>query len=101
MQRLTDNIRIRIPDRITHAYSTYKYLGIEESATIQHKHMRKKITEEYLRRVKKICKSDLTTKNKVTAINQLAVSAVTYGFGIVDWHERHLSNLDVKTRKCF
>ena len=80
--------------------STYKYLGIEESATIQHKHMRKKITEEYLRRVKKICKSDLTTKNKVTAINQLAVPAVTYGFGIVDWHETHLSNLDVKTRKC-
>ena len=62
--------------------------------------MRKKITEEYLRRVKKICKSDLTTKNKVTAINQLAVPAVTYGFGIVDWHETHLSNLDVETRKC-
>ena len=80
--------------------STYKYLGIEESASIEHKRMRTKIQEEYLRRVKKICKSDLTTKNKVTAINQLAVSSVTYGFGIVDWHEKHLSYLDVKTRKC-
>ena len=79
--------------------STYKYLGIEENARIEHKIMRKKIQDEYVRRVKKICKSQLTTKNKITAINQLAVPVVSYGFGIVDWHQKQLNALDIKTRK--
>ena len=52
-----------------------------------------------MRRLKKICKSQLTIKNKVRAINQLAVPVVSYGFGIVDWHQKHLNALDVKTRK--
>ena len=37
--------------------NTYKYLGIEENASIEHKTMRSKIHTEYLQRVKKICKS--------------------------------------------
>ena len=65
--------------------SSYKYLGIEENATIEHKQMREKVKKEYLNRLKKICKSQLTPKNKITAINQLAIPVVTYGFGIIDW----------------
>ena len=61
--------------------------------------MRKKIFEEYVRRVKKICKSELTIKNKITAINQLAIPTVTYGFGVVNWPQKHINNLDIKTRK--
>jgi len=49
--------------------------------------------------VKKICKSELTTKNKITAINQFALPIVTYGFGVVDWPQKHLNTLDIKTRK--
>ena len=79
--------------------STYKYLGIEENSNIEHKIMRKKIHGEYVRRLKKICKSELTIRNKVRAINQLAVPAVTYGFGIIDWPQRDLNALDIKTRK--
>lgn len=79
--------------------NTYKYLGIEENASIEHKKMRSKIHTEYLKRVKKICKSQLTAKNKVTAINQLAIPVVTYGFGVVNWPQSHLNSLDVKTRK--
>ena len=79
--------------------SSYKYLGIEENASIEHKHMRDKIKKEYLSRLKKICRSDLTTKNKITAINQLAVPVVTYGFGIIDWPQYELDTLDIKTRK--
>ena len=45
--------------------STYKYLGIEENARIEHKMMRKKVFNEYVRRLKKICKSQLTIRNKV------------------------------------
>ena len=79
--------------------TTYKYLGIEENTNIEHKLMRTKIHAAYIQRVKKICKSELTTKNKVTAINQFALPVVTYGFGVVDWPQKHLNKLDVKTRK--
>ena len=61
--------------------------------------MRSKIHTAYLQRVKKICKSELTTKNKITAINQFALPIVTYGFGVVDWPQKHLNTLDIKTRK--
>ena len=81
------------------ADSTYRYLGIEENETIEHKKMREKIRKEYLRRLKKICKSDLTPKNKITAINQYAVPVVTYGFGVVNWPQVEINKLDVKTRK--
>ena len=79
--------------------SSYKYLGIEENATIEHKQVREKVKKEYLNRLKKICKSELTPKNKITAINQLAIPVVTYGFGIIDWPQYELDILDVKTRK--
>ena len=79
--------------------TTYKYLGIEENTTIEQKKMRERISKEYLNCVKKICKSELTSKNKISAINQLTIPVVTYGFGIVDWPQGELNKLDVKTRK--
>ena len=81
------------------AETTYKYLGIEENSNIDHKLMRKKIYTHYVKRLKAICRTELTTKNKITAINQLAVPVVTYGFGIIDWPQREINDLDVKTRK--
>ena len=74
-------------------------MGIEENSTIEHKDLRKKATQEYLRRLKKICRSELSTKNKITAINQMALPVLSYGFGIIDWPQRDIDNLDVKTRK--
>ena len=77
----------------------YKYLGIEENDTIQHAKMREKIGREYVRRVRKICKTQLTNKNKITAINQLAMPVISYSFGIIDWPQLNINRLDVKTRK--
>jgi len=77
----------------------YKYLGIEEGETIKHKEMREKIRKEYIRRVKMILKTELTTANKIKAINQLAVPAVTYSFGVITWYQKDLDSLDTKTRK--
>ena len=77
----------------------YKYLGIEENESIEHAQMREKIGKEYLQRVRKICKTQLTNKNKITAINQLAIPALTYSFSIIDWPQKNINYLDVKTRK--
>ena len=49
--------------------------------------------------MKKICRSELSPKNKITAINQKATPVLSYGFGIVDWPQNELDNLDIKTRK--
>ena len=78
---------------------TYKYLGIEENHTLEHKQLRKKATQEYIRRLKKICRSELSSKHKIAAINQMALPVLTYGFGIIDWQQIEIDNLDVKTRK--
>ena len=50
----------------------YKYLGIEENASLEHKKLREKARKEYIRRLKKICRSELSPRNKITAINQIA-----------------------------
>ncbi|XP_068206213.1 putative zinc finger protein 56 [Palaemon carinicauda] len=61
--------------------------------------MSEKEKKEYISRLKKICKSELTLKNKINTINQLAIPVVTYGFGIVDWPQSEIDKIDVKTRK--
>ena len=79
--------------------SNYTYLGIEENATLEHKKLREKARTEYIRRLKKICKSELSPKNKITAVNQMAIPVLSYGFGIIDWPQKDIDSLDVKTRK--
>ena len=81
------------------ADTTYKYLGVEEDDNIQHKKMWENVGKEYLRRLKKICRTQLTPKNKISAINQLAIPIMTYSIGIIDWPQRDIDKLDTKTRK--
>ena len=97
----TENIQLEeeVHIRDLEEQETYKYLGIEENESLQHAKMRERISKEYLRRVKKICKTQLNNKNKITAINQLAMPILTYSFGIIDWPQKNINHLDVKTRK--
>ena len=79
--------------------AVYTYLGIEENASLQHKHLRTKAKKEYIRRLKKICRSQLSPRNKITAINQMATPVLAYGFGIIDWPKIEINSIDTKTRK--
>ena len=79
--------------------TTYTYLGIEENATLEHKKLRDKAKQSYIKRLKKICRSQLSPKNKITAINQMATPVLSYGFGIITWPQIDIDNLDTKTRK--
>ena len=47
--------------------------------------MKTKLRNEYFIRIKKILKSELNSKNTITAINTFAVPAISYGFAILDW----------------
>jgi hypothetical protein len=57
---------------------TYKYLGTEESDGTQHQQMEGRLKDEYTRRLRMILKSELNTKNKITAIGALAVPVLRY-----------------------
>ena len=52
---------------------TYKYLGMEEGEGVQQHKMKVKIRKEFKRRIKLVLKSELNTRNKIAAINTLAV----------------------------
>ena len=77
----------------------YKYLGVDESDGIQHSKMKERIRKEYNRRVRSILRTELNGRNKVEAINSLAVPVVQYSFGIIDWKISELKKIDTKTRK--
>ncbi|XP_047501775.1 uncharacterized protein LOC125047544 [Penaeus chinensis] len=77
----------------------YKYLGVDQSDGIQHRLMKEKIRKEYYRRVRLILDTELNAKNKMHAINSLAVPVPQYSFGIIDWREIEIQEMDRKTRK--
>ena len=77
----------------------YKYLGIDESDGIQHSKMKEKIRKEYYRRVRLILRTELNGRNKMEAINSLAVPVAQYSFGIIDWKISEIKKIDTKTCK--
>ena len=77
---------------------TYKYLGIEESEGI-HQQMKERLKREYNRRLRMILKSELSARNKITAIGALAVPVLRYSFGIINWRTEEIKKIDRKTRK--
>ena len=79
----------------------YKFLGVDESNGIQHSTMRERLRREYFRRVKMVLRTELYGRNKVLAINGLALPVLTYSFGVIHWRTTDLQQLDRRTRKLF
>ena len=77
----------------------YKYLGVLQLDQTLNNKMKTKIRDEYIRRVKKICKSKLNSGNLILGINSWAVGVIRYSGGVVDWTKEELVCLDRKTRK--
>ena len=77
----------------------YKYLNADESSGIQHATMKRKLKKELKRRTRLILKTELNSKNRITAINTLGIPVITYRFSIVDWNLSKVKSLDIKIRK--
>ena len=77
----------------------YKYLGINEGDGIQHAKMKRKIRLEYYRRIRLVLRTELNSRNKITAVNSLAVPVVQYSFNVINWTLEDIRRLDRKTRK--
>ena len=77
----------------------YRYLGVLEGADIMNREMKDKVRKEYLRRVKLVAKSKLYGGHLIRAVNAWAVSVVRYSAGVLEWSDRELRQMDVRTRK--
>jgi hypothetical protein len=76
-----------------------KYLGIEESHDREHKNEKERLKKEYLRRLRLVWNTELSAKNKIQVVGELAVPVLRYSFGIINWRQEELRKLDRKTRK--
>ena len=61
--------------------------------------MKQKLKKKLVRRTRLILKSELNSKNRITAINILAIPVITYSFNIIDWNLSEVKRLDIKIRK--
>ena len=61
--------------------------------------MKKQVTKEYFRRVRKIMKSRLYGYNKIRAINTYATPVIRYSGAIIKWNTTDIQQIDGRTRK--
>ena len=77
----------------------YKYLGVEELDGTKHQKMKEKVWTGAKLKLRKLLESCLNSKNMFQAINECVIPVVSYSFGIVDWLENDVKEIDVKIRK--
>jgi hypothetical protein len=59
--------------------------------------LKERLKKEYNGGLRMILKSELSAKNKITAIGALAIPVFTYGFDIINWRLEELRKIDRKT----
>ena len=79
--------------------ATYNCLGMEDGNGSDHHKMKAKIQKEYKRRISLVLKSELNARNKIAAINKLAVPVVSYSYREINWKLDEIQDLDRITRK--
>ena len=79
----------------------YKYHGILQVDQILSIRMKGKITTEYIRRVKKLCKSKLNGGNPKNGLNPWAVGVARYSAGIVDWIKNERLNIEERSGRSW
>jgi len=77
----------------------YKYLGVLEADSIKHEQIKSVLMQQYKRRIRKLLRTKLTSRNLILAINTYAVPLLRYSGGIIKWTQTELAKLDVYTRK--
>ena len=71
---------------------SYKYLGILEADKFLEEKMKLNVSEEYIRRLRKVLKSKLNGGNLVCGVNAWAVSLLGYSAAFVSWRKSELEH---------
>lgn len=69
--------------------------GSEESEGMQHQKVKERLKEDYVMRLRKILKSQLNAKNKITEIWQLDFQVLRYSFALINWRLEELSKKEI------
>ena len=85
--------------RMLREKETNKYLGILEADTIKQVEMKENIKKEYLRRIRKLLKTKLCSRNPIKGIDIWAVPLVRYLGSFLKWTTEELKQMDQITRK--
>jgi len=72
---------------------TYKYLGFLQARKLEHKEIKKRLTQQFVSRVTKLVKSKLIGKNLFKAFNTFAIPVLSYSFGVIKWTREELRKL--------
>ena len=71
----------------------YKYLGMLQSLGISETTMKETLQTEFKNRLHQLLKSSLNGRNTIKSINTYAIPVLTYSFGIINWTQTELQNL--------
>ena len=74
-------------------------IDLDQVERVQHHKMKVKIRKEYKRRIKLVLKSELNARDKIAAINTLAVPVILYSYGVIEWKLDEIQDLERMTRK--
>ena len=78
---------------------SYKYLGMEELVGLHHEAVKEKIKKKVRAKLRKLLESELSARNMMVAINECVTPIISYSFGIINWLEGELKQVDVDIRK--
>ena len=79
----------------------YKYLGILEANKFLEEKMKLKVSKKYIRRLRKVLKSEVNGGNLIRGVNTWEVSLLRYSATFVSLRKSELKAIDRKTRKLF
>ena len=87
-------------DIITAMESTdlYKYLGYRQLKGLDHTTIKQTLNTEYKRRVVAVCKTQLSGKHFIKALNTYAIPILTYSFGVIKWSKTDIQQIERTTR---
>ncbi|XP_047019155.1 uncharacterized protein LOC124637519 [Helicoverpa zea] len=74
-------------------HTTYKYLGFQQARQINQKETKDNLKKKFKHRLNTISRSQLNSRNSSKAINSFAIPVLTYSFGIINWSQGDLLNL--------
>ena len=103
--KIVKSVVMELPDgkviKSLHEGESYKYLGILEVGRFLEEKMKLNVLKEYIRRLRKILKSELNGGNLVCGVNTWAVSLLRYSAAFLCWRKSELQAIDRKTRDLF
>ncbi|XP_064072076.1 uncharacterized protein LOC113393371 [Vanessa tameamea] len=73
--------------------ATYKYLGFQQARNINQKETKNSLKTKFKHRLNILFRSQLNSHNLFKAINSYAIPVLTYSFGIINWSQCELHNL--------